>query len=119
MEVVEESLGVVGSNVLGFSEDDILLPVDGSDVQLRVLGDIGKDLDELWHVLVESVGLEGGLFTRGVGVEGSTEVLDFELELVLGSGGRSLERQVLMVSFRTVFPMPWSSSPLFRRVSFQ
>ena len=93
--MVEEGLGVVGRDVLGLSEDDVLLSVDSRGVELGVLGDVGEDLNELWHVLVESVGLEGGLFSRGVGVEGGSEVLDFELELVLRSGRGALEREVL------------------------
>ena len=95
MEVVEQSLGVVGRDILGFSQDNILLSVDGSDVEFRVLGNVGKDLNELWHVLVEGVGLEGGLLAGSVSVEGRTEVFDFKLELVLGSGRGSLERKVL------------------------
>ena len=98
MEVVEKGLGVVGSNVLGLSEDDVLLPVDSGSVKLRVLGNVGEDLDHLGDVLVERVGLESGLFSGGVGVEGRTEVLDLELELVLVSGRGSLEGKVLWVS---------------------
>jgi len=70
----------------------------------------------LWHVFVESVGLESSLFTRDVGVDDGTEVLDFEPDLVLGSGGSSLERQVLELGFRAVSPMPSSSFPIFPRV---
>lgn len=95
MEVVKQCLGVVGSDVLGLSEDDVLLPVDCGRLELGVLSDVGEDLDELWHVLVESVGLERGLFSGRVGVEGGTEVLNLELELVLRAGRCPLERQVL------------------------
>jgi len=95
VEVVEESLGVVGRDVLGLSQDDVLLSVHGGRVELGVLGDVGKDLNELWHVLVKGVRLEGGLFSRGVGVEGGAKVLDLELELVLRSGRGALEREVL------------------------
>ena len=94
--MVEEGLGVVGRDVLGLSQDDVLLSVDSRGVELGVLGDVGEDLNELWHVLVESVSLEGGLFSRGVGVEGGSEVLDLELELVLRSGRGTLEREVLV-----------------------
>lgn len=67
----------------------------------------------LWHVFVESVGPEGSLFTRDVGVDDGDEVLDFEPDLVLGSGGPSLERQVLEPGFRAVSPMPSSSFSIF------
>ena len=53
VEVVEDDLIQLLLNLLGLAEDDVALALDGGGLELRVLEDVGEDVDGLGNVGVE------------------------------------------------------------------
>ena len=93
--MIKQRLCMVLSHILRLAQYHILLPLDRPLVQLLVLRNVREDLDHLWCRLVETVGLETGLFARGVCVELGSHVFDLVLHLVLGTGLGAFEHEVL------------------------
>jgi chloramphenicol 3-O-phosphotransferase len=59
------------------------------------LQNVRENVDCLRNILVECFGVVDGLFTGCVGVEVSTEVLDFKLEVGLRTAFCAFESEVL------------------------
>jgi hypothetical protein len=95
VKVVEDNLLNLLVNLLLLPQDNVTFPLNRADLELRTGKDVGDDLDGLGNVLRERLGVVDGLLAGGVGVEVGTEVLNLELELVLGALAGSLERHVL------------------------
>ena len=95
MQVVEDNLLELLVNLLLLADDNVALALDRRRLELRVLEDIGDDVDRGRDVLPEALRVVHGLLAGGVGVEMGTEVLDFELESLLRAAVRALEGKVL------------------------
>lgn len=68
MQVVEDDLLDLLLDLLGLAEDDIALTLDGRLLELRVLEDIGYDVDTLRNVRVEGLGEVDGVLALGKSV---------------------------------------------------
>lgn len=95
VEVVEDNLLELLVDLLLLTENDIALALDGGLLKLGVLENVGDDVDDGRDILVECLGVVNGLLTRSVGVQVGAEVLNLELELLLGAGLGTLECKVL------------------------
>ena len=95
MQVIEYDLFQLLVNLLLFPEDNVALAFNSGLLELRVLQDVGHNVDGGGHILAEALGVVHGLFARGVRVQVRAEVLDLELERVLRAPVRALERHVL------------------------
>jgi len=95
MEVVENNLFQLLVDLLLLPQYNIPLPFDGRRVKLGVLKDITDDIDSLWDILLEALGVVDGLFPRCVSVEVGTNVLNFKFQSVLGTTTGPLEGHVL------------------------
>ena len=76
LEVVEDD--VVG-RVVGLADllqDHAALALQLLGVEGRVLQDVGEDVDGERHVVLQHLGVVGGLLARGVGVEVAADLLD-------------------------------------------
>jgi hypothetical protein len=49
-------------NLLSFAQDDVSLTLDSRGLKLRVLQNIGEDIDSLGHIGVEGLGVVNGVF---------------------------------------------------------
>lgn len=76
MQLIKYQLDDVLVHLLRLPQNHILLPVNSTRIELRVLSDIRDDLHHLRQVMVEGSGGEGGLFSRGVCVQGCTEIFN-------------------------------------------
>lgn len=85
VEVVKDNLLLELVDLLLLTEDDITLALNSGGLELGVLEDVRDDVDSLVNVLAEGLGVVDSLLAGGVGVEVGAEVLDLELEGVLGS----------------------------------
>lgn len=63
MQVVEDDLFNLLLNFLGLTKDDITLALDGRLLELRVLQNIGQDVDALRNIGVEGLGKVDGVLT--------------------------------------------------------
>lgn len=63
MQVVEDDLFNLLFNFLGLTKDDITLALDGRLLELRVLQNIGQDVDALRNIGVEGLGKVDGVLT--------------------------------------------------------
>lgn len=63
MQVVENDLLDLLLDLLGLAQDHVTLALDGRLLELGVLEDIGKDIDTLWHILIEGLGKVDGVLT--------------------------------------------------------
>ena len=84
LEMVEDD--VVG-RVVGLADllqDDGALALQFLGLEGRVLQDVGEDVERERHVLLQHLGVIGGAFARGVGVEVAADRLD-----LLGDGKRA------------------------------
>lgn len=104
MKVVKDDLVDVLLNSLLFSENDASLSLDVSIAELRVLEDVGEELEhlgrvrreedkqdaDLGDVLLEALGDVDGLFPGGVSIQVSTKVLNLGLNLSLGTRASTL-----------------------------
>lgn len=95
MKVVKDNLFGLLVDLLLLPQDDAPLPLDRSRLEQAALEDVADDLDTLADVGPEGLGVVDGLLARGVGVEVRAEVLDLELEAVLGPLPSALEGHVL------------------------
>jgi hypothetical protein len=95
VEVVENNLFQLLVNLLLLPQYNIPLSLDGRRVKLRVLKDITDDVHSLGDVLLEALGVVYSLFPRSVSVEVCTDILDLELQSVLGTTAGALEGHVL------------------------
>jgi hypothetical protein len=121
MKMVKNNLLHLLLNLLGFSEDNVAFPLDSTLLKLRVLENIGEDIDTLRDVGVECLGKVYGVLAlsgvssrssmpyqsktthRCIGIQVSTHILDLELQLLLRPVGRALDfpsvaRSLLQVS---------------------
>jgi hypothetical protein len=104
VKVVEDNFLELLVNLLLLTEDHVPLTLNGSGLELRVLQNIGEDIDGLGDIVVEGLGVVDSVLPlkallvcndakpsfvpsirayRCVGVKVSTHVLNFELQLVL------------------------------------
>lgn len=111
MQMVKDNLLDLLFNLLRLAQNNVTFPFDSGRLELGVLEDIGKNVDALWHVLVQGLGkvdcilalfqksdaenlgrgILGDVTTyRSVGIQVSAHVLDFELQLLLCPAGRTL-----------------------------
>jgi hypothetical protein len=63
VEVVKDNLLELLVNLLLLTEDHVPLALNGSRLQLRVLQDIGEDIDGLGDIVVEGLGVVDGVFS--------------------------------------------------------
>jgi hypothetical protein len=63
VQVVEDDLLELLLDLLGLPQDHVALALDGGLLELRVLQDIGEDVDALWRILVEGLGEVDGVLT--------------------------------------------------------
>jgi hypothetical protein len=113
VEVIENNLLDLLLNLLGLSEDNVALTLDGGLLELGVLENIGENVDTLRNIRVESLGEVDGVFAlgvvlvsfnvvslhptdRSVGVQVTTHVLDLQLQLLLSSLGGALVTLLMM-----------------------
>jgi hypothetical protein len=68
VEMVKHDLLVLLVDLLLLAQDNIAFTLDGATFEFGVLEDVGDDVDGLWDVLAEALGIVDGLFTRGVRV---------------------------------------------------
>lgn len=92
--MVENDLLSLLVNLLLLPQDNVPLPLNSSRLELGVLENVADDVHGGRDVLPEALGVVHGLLARGVGVEVSANVLDFELEGVLCSLRGTLEGHV-------------------------
>jgi hypothetical protein len=104
VQVVEDDLLELLVDLLLLTENDIALALDGLALELRVLQDIGENVDGGGDIVVEGLGVVDGVLAlslalitgihtfrssastyRGVGVQVAAHVLNLELELLLGA----------------------------------
>jgi hypothetical protein len=95
VEVVENDLFQLLVNLLLFPQYNVPLPFDGRRVKFGVLEDITDNVDSLGDILFEALGVIDSLFPRRVSVEVCTNVLNLELQSVLGTTAGTLEGHVL------------------------
>ena len=50
-------------DLLLFTEDDIAFPLNGRILELAILKNVGKDVDGVWDIGVEGLGIINGVFT--------------------------------------------------------
>ena len=83
LEMVEDDVvrGVVGLADLLQYDGALALHLLG--LEGRVLQDVGEDVERQRHILLQHLGVKGGAFARGVGVEVAADRLD-----LLGDGER-------------------------------
>ena len=63
VQVVEDNLLELLVNLLLLAQDDITLALDSGLLELRVLEDVGQDVDCSWDVGVEGFGVVDGVFS--------------------------------------------------------
>lgn len=63
VQVVEDNLLDLLLDLLGLTQDHVTLPLDSGWLELRVLKDIGENVDDFWHVLVQALGKVYGVLT--------------------------------------------------------
>lgn len=95
VQVVEDNLLHLLVHLLLLAQNDVSLTLDSGWLELGVLEDVGEDVDSGGNVGVERLGVVDGVLAGCVGVEVTAHVLDFQLELVLGTLLSTLEGQVL------------------------
>jgi RNAse (barnase) inhibitor barstar len=69
--------------------------LNGAALKLGVLEDIGDDVDSLWDVLMEALGVVDRLLMQSVRIEVSAEILHLDLEGMLGATASALEGHML------------------------
>lgn len=83
VKVVEDDLLRELLDLLLLAQDHVALALDGASLELRVLQDVGNNVNSLAHIVAERLGVVDSLLTRSVRIQVSTEVLNLNLELVL------------------------------------
>jgi hypothetical protein len=63
VEVVKDNLLELLVDLLLLTEDHVPLALNGGRLQLRVLQDIGEDIDGLRDIVVEGLGVVDGVFS--------------------------------------------------------
>lgn len=74
MQVVENNLLELLVNLLLLTQNHISLPLDSGRLELRVLEDIGKDVDGLWNIGVEGLGVVDSVFALSTAISISKEI---------------------------------------------
>jgi len=69
--------------------------LNGAALELGVLEDVGDDVDSLWDVLAEALGIVNCLLARSVRIEVGTENLHLDLKGMLGVTASALESHML------------------------
>ena len=95
MEMVKQDLLVLLVHLLLLAQNDIAFALDGAAFELRVLEDVGDDVDGLRDVLAEALGVVDRLLARSVRIEVRAKVLHLELEGMLGATAGPLESHML------------------------
>lgn len=95
MEVVKDDLLGLLVDLFLLAKDDAALALDRARLEEAALENVGDDLDALADVAAEALGVVDRLLTARVRVQVRAEVLDLELEAVLGALPGALERHVL------------------------
>jgi len=95
VETVKDDLLHAGVNILHLTKNDRALSVHGILRDLGVEEDITEDIESLVDILLENLGIENSLLTRGVSVKLTTNVLDLLLELNTSALTSALEKSVL------------------------
>lgn len=83
MKVVKHDFFKLLVNLLLFPYNDVSFAFHGRTVELRVLEDVRDDVDSNWNILAEALGIVHSLFTGGICIEVSTNVLNLKLKRVL------------------------------------
>jgi hypothetical protein len=65
--------------------------LNGAALELGVLEDVEDDVDSLWDVLAEALGIVNCLLARSVCIEVGTRILHLDLEGMLGATASALE----------------------------
>lgn len=94
MKVVKDDLLKLLVHLLLLPEDNVTFPLNRTRLELRPRQDVGDDVHRLGDVLPERLGIVDSLLAGGVSVEVCAKVLNLQLELVLRTLGRALERHV-------------------------
>lgn len=92
MQMIEDHLLQIALHLLHFTQNDGSLACNFSLAQFRVLNDIGQNLNSFGNILGQTLGIEHGLLARCVRVQVSTEVLNLQLQIGLGTFGSALTR---------------------------
>ena len=95
MEVIKDNFLQIHLDLLHFTENHTPLPLDLLLAVLGVLQDVGQDLDGVADVAGQALGVVDGLFSRRVGVDVGSHVLDFQLQLILRSLLRALNKHTM------------------------
>lgn len=95
MEMIKQDLLVLLVHLLLLAQNDIAFALDGAAFELRVLEDVGDDVDGLRDVLAEALGVVDRLLARSVRIEVRAEVLHLELEGMLGATAGPLKSHML------------------------
>lgn len=109
MQVIKYDFLILLVNLFLLPQDDIPFPLNGRRLELRVLQNVRDDVYCLVDVLAERLGVVDGLLSRGVGVEVSSQVLDFELEGMLRSSSGTLEGHVFEEVGGSIGPLGFGS----------
>lgn len=102
VKVIKDNLLHHLVHLLLFPQDDIPLPLNRRSLELTPRQDIGNDLDRLSYVLPEALGVVHRLFPRRVRIQVRSQVLNLQLESMLSTLVRSLERHVFEKVGRSV-----------------
>ena len=100
--MVENDLLELLINFLLLPKDNIPLPLNSRIVKLRVLQDITDDIHRLPNILTEALRIINSLLPRSIRIQMSTEVLDLQLQRMLGTLIRALESHMLQEMSSTV-----------------
>ncbi|URD86545.1 hypothetical protein MUK42_27944, partial [Musa troglodytarum] len=86
---------IINFYLFHLSEDDIPLPLNALVIKARVLKYVRKDLQRLGHIIIQHLGVAGGLLPRCVSIQMTTHVLDLLLQLLHRPRFCALEDHVL------------------------
>jgi hypothetical protein len=89
--VIKNDLLHLFLHLLLLTQDCTAFLFDSTRVQSTVLEDIGQNINSLSHILFEAASKVDRLFTGGVGIQLSPQILDFTFQLDFGTAFSSLE----------------------------
>jgi hypothetical protein len=132
--MVENHLFQLLVDFLLFSQNHVSFSLNGRGFQLRVLEDVGQDIDRLGNVGIEGLGIVDGILTlgdglasgciprpartnRGVSVEVSSHVFNLELELVLAASSSTLYRSAAMSKITLFVSLAYLESQMLQEMS--
>jgi hypothetical protein len=71
-------------------------------LELGVLEDVGDDVNSLWDLLAEDLGIINHLLAQSVRIEVGTKILHLDLEDVMGATASALESHVAKIAAASV-----------------